>query len=1097
VDGAEVAGDAGLRVGVLGPLLVVRDGVAVRLPRGRVGVLLAVLAMSAGRPVGADRLAGLLWDDDRPEHLRASLNTVVARMRRMVPGAVVTVGDGYLLDISPDHVDVLRFRRLAREAGGADDRASALGLFDRALDLWRGEPLADLGSAALARDVVPGLTDEYLSAVQRRADLRLEAGQGDRVIAELRELTARHPLREPLWGQLLRALAVAGRPAEAITEYHRARETLVARLGIDPSPELQGLYRRLLQADRLGPPAERLPDPPAGPPLLMPEPSFAAPGLEQPEPSPPGDHAPQGDAASGNGPARGALRRLPADTGVFTGRQAELMRLLELGEGNDGGRGPGAVVIWALDGMAGVGKTALAVHAAHRLAERFADGQLFIDLHGYTQGYPPRTADQALETFLRTLGIPPRQIPQSTEERAALYRGRLAGTRTLIVLDNAADEAQVRPLIPGDAGCLVLITSRRKLKSLDDAHVVALDVLPDADAVTLLAAVAGPGRIAAGDRDAAEVVRLCGRLPLAVRIAGALLRSRPAWTLAHLTGTLHAARANLDSFSDGDRNLAAVFGLSRLSLGDDQGRLYRYLGLIPGPEIDAYGAAALADTDLVTADRLLQGLVDHNLLLEPVAGRYEMHDLIRAHARTLAEHDPADERQAALDRLLDYYQHTALRADAHVARYAQSVPPGPTPRHAPALAGDGSARTWLRAERANLGACLRYAVDVGLAERVVALSAGLANLLRTEGPWPTGIDVQAAAANAAARLGDQSGRARALTELGNLQGLTDDYPGAKASLQAALELLRETGDKAGEAHALTELASMQRMDDNAGAEASLRAALELYRETGDRVGEAHALIRLGAVQNVSGDPPGAEANLQAALKLHRETGDKTGEAHALIQLIQVQRLTGEYEDAVRNGESALVIVQGLGDRLYLATALNKLGVAHCLVGDYASAARNQRAAHEVYRELGNRLGQANALTGLAEARRLTGDQAGAARDLEEAIGIFQDLGIRGSEAWALNYYAAVIADTGDPGRAIAVYHDALRLAREVRQPDDEAIALQGLGEAHARMGESEDGVAYLREALGIFRRLGMSAAEQVTKRLAEIGALLAALTGPS
>ncbi len=1055
-----VTGEAPLRVGVLGPLLVTRDEAAVRPLRGRPGALLAVLAMSAGRPVGADRLAGLLWDDDRPEHPRASLHTVVARLRRMVPGAVVTVGDGYLLDISPDHVDVLRFRRLAREAGEADDRAAALGLFDQALDLWRGEPLADLGSAALARDVAPGLTDEYLSAVQRRADLRLEAGQGDRVIAELRELTGRHPLREPLWVQLMRALAAAGRPAEAISEYHRARETLAARLGIDPSPELQGLYRQLLQA-------------------------------EQPAPSPPGDHAPEGDAGPGHGPARGGLRRLPADTGVFTGRQAELMRLLKLGGGGDGGRGPGAVVIWALDGMAGIGKTALAVHAAHRLAERFADGQLFIDLHGYTQGYPPRTADQALETFLRTLGIPPQQIPQSTEERAALYRGRLAGTRTLIVLDNAADEAQVRPLIPGDAGCLVLITSRRKLKSLDDVHVVALDVLPDADALTLLAAVAGPGRVAAGDRDAAEVVRLCGRLPLAVRIAGALLRSRPAWTLAHLAGKLRAARTKLDSFSDGDRDLAAVFGLSTLSLGDDQGRLYRYLGLIPGPEIDAYAAAALADTDPVAADRLLQGLVDHNLLLEPVAGRYGMHDLIRAHARALAENDPADERRAALGRLLDYYQHTALRADSHIARYAQSVPPGPAPRHAPALADDGSARTWLRAERANLGACLGYAIDVGLAERVVALSAGLANLLRTDGPWTAGIDVQAAAANAAARLGDQSGRARALTELGNLQGLIDDYPGAQASLRGALELLRETGEKAGEAHALTELASMQRMDDNAGAEASLRAALELYRETGDKVGEAHALIRLGAVQNISGDCLSAEANLQAALKLHRETGDKIGEAHALIQLIQVQRLTGKYEDAVRNGESAVLIVQGLGDRLYLATALNKLGAAQCLVGDYASATRNQQAAHEVYRELGNRLGQANALTALAEARRLTGDLAGAAREVEEAIGIFQDLGVRGSEAWALNYYAAVIADTGDPGRAIAVYQDALRLAREVRHPDDEAIALQGLGEAHARMGESADGAAYLREALGIFRRLGMPAADHVARRLAEIGALLA------
>jgi hypothetical protein len=281
------------------------------------------------------------------------------------------------------------------------------------------------------------------------------------------------------------------------------------------------------------------------------------------------------------------------------------------------------VVISAIDGMAGVGKTALAVRAAHQLAGRFGDGQLFIDLHGYTQGYPPRTADQALETFLRAMGIPPQRIPAGTEERAALYRERLAGTRTLIVLDNAADEAQVRPLIPGDAGCLVLVTSRRKLKSLDDAQVVAVDVMPEPEAIALLAAVAGPGRVAADTRGAAEVAGLCGRLPLAVRIAGALLRNRPAWPLAHLAGKLRATKGRLDPFRDGDRDLAAVFGLSDQNLRDDQRRLYRYLGLVPGPEIDAYAAAALADTDPAAADRLLQELVDHNLLLEPAAGRYE------------------------------------------------------------------------------------------------------------------------------------------------------------------------------------------------------------------------------------------------------------------------------------------------------------------------------------------------------------------------------------------------------------------------------------------------------------------------------------------
>jgi DNA-binding SARP family transcriptional activator len=1058
MNGAVVTGDPRLRISVLGPLLVERDGAAITLPRGRAGVLLAVLAMSAGRPVGAGRLSGLIWDTSQPAHSRASLHTVAARLRGLVPGAVVTSGDGYLLDVEPDDVDLLRFRRLVRRAGEAGDPASALAPLERALGLWRGEPLADLRSAALDRDVVPGLTDEYLAAAQQRADLELAAGQHDRVIAELRELVGQYPLREPLWGQLMRALAAAGRQAEAVGEYHRVRETLAAELGLDPSPGLQDLYGRLLQAGQRAGPA------------TTPR-------------SRPADRGPNGDET-----ASGLPRRLPADTGVFTGREAELSHLLEVSEAAGGGPGPGAVVVVAIDGMAGVGKTALAVHAAHRLATRFSDGQLFIDLHGYTQGYPPRTPDQVLEAFLRAMGVSPQAVPADTEERAALYRQRLAGTRTLILLDNAADEAQVRPLIPGDAGCLVLVTSRRKLKALDDAHVVAVDVMPEPDAVALLRTVAGPRR-APGEQGAAEVVGLCGRLPLAVRIAGALLRNRPAWTLAHLAEKLRTAHSGLDAFSDGDRDLAGVFGLSDQNLRDDQRRLFRYLGLMPGPETDAYAAAALADTGPVAAERLLQELVDDNLLLEPAAGRYQLHDLIRAHARALAPADPAAERDAARGRLLDYYQHTALRADARIARYTQPGPDGPAPRHAPALPDQDTARAWLRAERVNLAACLRYAVDGGLDARVVALSAGLANLLRIDGPWPKAAAAQATAVAAAERLGDKAGQARARAELGNVYAATNDYPRAQENLRAALKLHRETGDEAGQAYALTMLSNVQRLlEDRPGAEASLREALALHTKTGDKAGRAHTLIRLGMVQSINADWPGAKASQRAALELHRESGDKTGQAHALTQLIHVQCQTGDYEDAIRDSKSSLVIIQELGDRLHLANALSKLGMAERLTGDYGNAAGHQQAAVDMFREVGNRLGQGNALTELAEVRRLTGDREGAARDLEEAAAIFRGLGSRGSLGWSLNYYAAVIADTGDHARATRVYHEALRLAREVRQPDDEAIALQGLGELHLRAGELEDGAACLHQALQIYRRLGMPAAGQVTKRLAAIGA---------
>jgi len=623
-----MSGDAGLRIGLLGPLLVMPDGVTVRSLRGRVGVLLAALALSPGRPVGAARLAGLIWDDEQPERARSRLHTVVARLRELLPSAVVTVGDGYMLDVDPQQVDVWRFRSLVRAARQAKDPAAALGSLDEALALCRGEPLADLRSAALSREVLPAVVEEYLSAVEHRAGFALAAGRHEQVITELRGLTGGYRLREPLWALLLRALALAGRPAEAIEEYHAAREVLAAELGVDPSAELQEVYHQLLLADQA---------------------TTSGPAPDELKPR-----------ASGDGRATGDIpRRLPADTRAFTGRQAELARLLEMAETTEAATTtqtaemgetaraaglPGTVAISAIDGMAGIGKTALAVHTAHTLADRFSDGQLFIDLHGYSRGYPPRAADQALSVLLRALGVPPPQIPDDVEERAALYRDRLAGTRTLIVLDNAADEAQVRPLIPGEPGCLVLLTSRRKLKALDDAHTLSLDVLPELDAVKLLAAVAGPGRVTPDAPGVAELARLCGRLPLAVRSAATLLRHRPALSPEHLVSQLWPEHSRLAVLSGGDRDLADLFALSSQALDEPQRRLYQYLGMILGPETDVYVAAALLDTVPAETERLLQDLIDHNLLLEPALGRYRMHDLIRAHARDQARAASLTER---------------------------------------------------------------------------------------------------------------------------------------------------------------------------------------------------------------------------------------------------------------------------------------------------------------------------------------------------------------------------------------------------------------------------------------------------------------------
>jgi tetratricopeptide (TPR) repeat protein len=706
----------------------------------------------------------------------------------------------------------------------------------------------------------------------------------------------------------------------------------------------------------------------------------------------------------------------------------------------------GTVVISAIDGMAGVGKTALAVHAAHLLASRFPDGQMFIDLRGYAQGYDPRTSADALDWLLRALSVPAQRIPPDVEERAALYRQRLAGTKTLIVLDNAASESQVRPLLPGRTGCLVLITSRRRLKGLDDAHILALDVLPPTDAIALLRAVAGPERIAADDPVLAEIAGLCGHLPLALRIAAALLRHRPTWTPEHLARLLRDQRQRIGALSDGERDLGAVFDTSYSSLTTPMQKLFRSLGLVPGPDVDAYAAAVLVGIGPAVATRLLEDLNDHNLLIQQTPGRYRLHDLIRLHARALAEGDPIPDRDYALGRLLDYYQHTAARADALITRSPRPLPAGAAPAHAPTLPDPEMARAWLRAERPNLIAALhRAASHDHHQQHLIALTAGLDTLLSTDGPWTQAIALHADAAAAAHSLEDHSSQADALMRLGNVRGFTGDFPGAIRDLELALRL---------------------------------------YRELGNRPGQTDALTRLGDVRILTGDFPGAARDLREALRLSRDLGEQLGQAHVLIRLGKVRRLTGDFPGAVGDLEQALRLYRDLGYQLGQATALSRLGDVRILTGDFLSAARDQEQALELYRDVGNQLGQGSALALLGRVRFSVGDSPGAVRHLEAAVDLFRRIGARGNEAWALNHYAAVIIATGDHARAQAIYQDALQLARETGQPDDEALALEGIGECHRHAGDTEAGIAHLNQALEIFRRLTMEPdADRVQARL--------------
>ena len=450
--------------------------------------------------------------------------------------------------------------------------------------------------------------------------------------------------------------------------------------------------------------------------------------------------------------------------------------------------------IHAIGGMAGVGKTAFAVHAAHRLADRFPAGQIFLPLHGHTPGQQPVDPADALASLLLTAGVPAAQIPPGLEARMALWRDRLAGQQLLLVLDDAAGSEQVRPLLPGAGGSLVLVTSRRHLSALEDATAISLDTLPPGEAAALLVRLAGRAGLSPADPAVAELTRLCGYLPLAIGMVARQLHHHPAWTAAGRAAELAAARDRLELMATENLSVAAAFNLSYADLTGDQQRLFRRLGLHPGADIDAYAAAALDGTDLAAARRGLEALYDQYLLAEPAQGRYRLHDLIREHARALAGRlDPDRDRDGAVARLLDYYQHTAARADALIARQARPAPAaadGTIPAAVPDLADREQALAWARAERASLLACLDHATATGQHARVIALTVGLAGLLRRDGPWADAITRHTAAIQAAWHLGDRLGQANALSDLGDVRQLTSDYPAAAQALEQALGIYR-------------------------------------------------------------------------------------------------------------------------------------------------------------------------------------------------------------------------------------------------------------------------------------------------------------------
>jgi tetratricopeptide (TPR) repeat protein/DNA-binding XRE family transcriptional regulator len=747
------------------------------------------------------------------------------------------------------------------------------------------------------------------------------------------------------------------------------------------------------------------------------------------------------DAAGASAVA--ATRGLPRDIAAFTGRQAELARLM--GTLAAVAAAGGIVDICAIDGMAGIGKTTFAVHAAHQLTGAFPDGQFFLPLHAHTRGQRPVDPADALASLLLTAGVPAPQVPPGPEARAGRWRDFAAGRKILLVLDDAAGHEQVRPLLPGTAGSLVLVTSRRRLAALDDAAVITLDPLPPAEAVTQLARLAARAGIGATDPAVAELARLGGYLPLAIGMLASQLRHHPAWTAAGLAAELAGARDRLAVMRAENLSVAAAFDLSYQDLTEDLRRLFRRLGLIPGPGFDAYATAALGATSLDTARRHLDELYDQHLITEPAPGRYQLHDLLREHARALAVDDSV-ESDAAVGRLRGYYLHTAVAAGQVIVTWtARGRPaPGSRPVDAPDLSTPQRATAWLETERSNLHAAAEHAAACAVPRYTTAIAAAISGFLLAHGHWDQSAALHRTALAAARQAGDRPGQADALTQLGNLHSLTGDYPAAADSLTRAGALYRDLGDHLGEAYALTQLGDLHSLTgDYPAAAASHRQALTLVRRLGDRPAQADVLCNLGLVQQLTGDYPAAAASLYQALALCRDIGNPFGEANALNCLGVVQEETGDYPAAAASHQRALELFRDLSDLLGQAHALNDLGVVQQQTGNYPVAGTSHQQALALFRDLRNQLGQAEALNRLGE----------------------------------------LATQTSATHPAREHHAQALAIARDISAAPEEARALEGIGQAHIQDGNLSEATAHLQSALTIYQRIKSPSAQRVQETL--------------
>lgn len=1003
---------------ILGPLEVWDDGRQVRLHGPIQRALLAALLLDANRVVAVDRLIDHLWGDTPPATARVTLQSHILRLRSALAADGDRSGEqplrtrslGYLLVVEPGQLDLAVFQQhvtAAVQARAQGRLEAAAECYRAALRLWRGRALGDV-AAPFAQVEATKLEEQRLAALEDRIDVDLALGCHCELIAELTSLTVSHPFRERLRFQLMLALYRAGRQVEALEAYREVRGMLIEQVGLEPGVALRRLEQAILTAD---------------PSLELARDAAVAKAPETTNPTP---------------------CLLPPDITEFTGRTAALAHVHDVL--TDGSKRRAAMVICAIAGKAGVGKTALAVYLAHRVRAAFPDGQLYANLRD--GGPQPLDPAIVLGHFLRALGVDGTAIPATVEERAGMYRAQLADRRLLVVLDDAASESQIRPLLPGSGSSAVLVTSRHRLTGLEGAHAVTLEVLRPDEAVDLLTRVVGAERVAAEPEAARVIGRLCGYLPLAVRIAGAKLAARHHWPLARLVERLADERRRLEELKTGDLDVRASLTLSYSGLGQQDRRAFRLLGALDAADFPAWVAAALLEVHPLLGEDIVERLVDAQLV--EVAGpdqagqaRYRFHDLLRVFARELLRHDePLAARNQALERVLGTYLALAAVGAGHLEPGGLTlVHPVVLDRwlpHAPEGASlvERDPLGWFTAERASLISAVEQARQAGLWQLTVNLAACLVSFFEVRVHWDDWQHIEELALEASREAGDRLGEADVMRSIANLYLEQSRLSEAAAACERCLPVFRELNDRPRVAHTLCSLGTTYRdQGRHAPALACLKESLALFCELSDQLGASYVRRDIGNLLREQRRYGDALPYYEQALVEARELGDRLGEAQTLRCLGLTYGGQRRWDEAVASLEACLGLTRQLGNRRGEAYTLRSLGEVCGNRGDYEQAIVCLEQSRNLVRELGDIRGEAAALYSLGEVHRDRQEHAAARSCFEQSVALFRKLDFDLWESRALSRLGETLRCLGDEAAARAAWHLALPTLQSLSAPE--------------------------------------------------------------